>query len=126
MFPECRMPDHESASEHVYAAISDELTLNGRAQRSFATFCQTQFDAEVRQLMDECIDMNVIGNDEYSQIAEIEARCVRMLADLWNSPDPKQSAGCSTIGSSEAAMLGGLTMKWRWRQRMQKRGFFDR
>ena len=30
--------------------------------------------------------------------------------------------GCSTTGSSEAAMLGGLALKWRWRERMKAAG----
>ena len=59
----------------------------------------------------------MIDKDEYPQTAEIEARCVHMLADLWNSPDAANTLGCSTTGSSEAAMLGGLTMKWRWREK---------
>jgi glutamate decarboxylase len=37
-----------------------------------------------------------------------------MLADLWNSPTAANTVGCSTTGSSEAAMLGGLAMKRRW------------
>jgi glutamate decarboxylase len=49
-------------------------------------------------------------------MAELESRCVHMLADLWNSPDPAKTIGCSTTGSSEAGMLGGLALKWKWLQ----------
>ena len=72
--------------------------------------------------MDECIDKNMIDKDEYPQSAEIEARCVHILADLWNSPDAANTMGCSTTGSSEAAMLGGMAMKWRWREKMKAAG----
>jgi len=72
--------------------------------------------------MDLCIDKNMIDKDEYPQSAEIEARCVHMLADLWNSPDAANTQGCSTTGSSEAAMLGGMAMKWRWREKMRAQG----
>jgi hypothetical protein len=72
--------------------------------------------------MDECIDKNMIDKDEYPQSAEIENRCVHMLADLWNSPDAANTMGCSTTGSSEAAMLGGMAMKWRWREKMKAAG----
>ena len=61
----------------------------------------------------------MIDKDEYPQTAEIEVRCVHMLADLWHSPDAANTMGCSTTGSSEAAMLGGLAMKWRWREQRQ-------
>jgi glutamate decarboxylase len=67
--------------------------------------------------MADCIDKNMIDKDEYPQTAEIEARCVRLLADLWHAPDGATAIGCSTTGSSEAAMLGGLALKWRWRAR---------
>jgi len=39
---------------------------------------------------------------------------VSILADLWNAPDPQAAVGCSTTGSSEACMLGGLALKRRW------------
>jgi glutamate decarboxylase len=64
----------------------------------------------------------MIDKDEYPQTAEIESRCVRMLADLWNSSDAANAQGCSTTGSSEAAMLGGLAMKTRWRKKRERAG----
>jgi glutamate decarboxylase len=94
----------------------------GTRVKTFATFCQTWVEPQVRQLMDECLDKNMIDKDEYPQMAEIESRCVEMLADLWNSPNPSNRLGCSTSGSSEAAMLGGVAMKWRWRRRRQREG----
>jgi glutamate decarboxylase len=72
--------------------------------------------------MDLCVDKNMIDKDEYPQSAELEGRCVHMLADLWNSPDAANTLGCSTTGSSEAAMLGGMAMKWRWREKMKAAG----
>ena len=102
---------------HVYATIRDELMLDGNARQNLATFCQTYEEPEVHQLMDDCIDKNMVDKDEYPQTAEIEQRCVRMLADLWNGPDANAGVGCSTTGSSEAAMLGGLAMKRRWEAR---------
>jgi glutamate decarboxylase len=45
-----------------------------------------------------------------------------MLADLWNSPAATTTIGCSTTGSSEAAMLGGLALKWKWRERQRRAG----
>jgi glutamate decarboxylase len=74
------------------------------------------------RLMADTAEKNMIDKDEYPQTAEIEARCVRMLAQLWNSPDHHEATGCSTTGSSEAAMLAGLALKWRWRQRMRDAG----
>ncbi|WP_330202172.1 glutamate decarboxylase [Cyanobacterium sp. Dongsha4] len=120
--PKYRFPDKENEPRHVYQLIHDELMLDGNARQNLATFCQTWLEPEVHKLMDECIDKNMVDKDEYPQTAELESRCVHMLADLWNSPDAVNTMGCSTTGSSEAAMLGGLAMKWRWRKKMEALG----
>jgi glutamate decarboxylase len=106
----------------VYYLVHDELMLDGNSRMNLATFCQTWGDEYVHKLMDECLDKNMIDKDEYPQTAEIENRCVHILADLWNSPESTTTMGCSTTGSSEAAMLGGLAMKWRWRNNRKKEG----
>ncbi|MEH6832969.1 MULTISPECIES: glutamate decarboxylase [Falsihalocynthiibacter] len=114
-------PGSESDPRNVYASIRDELMLDGNSRQNLATFCQTWEEPEIHQLMDDCIDKNMVDKDEYPQTAEIEQRCVRMLADLWNAPSD-EATGCSTTGSSEAAMLGGLAMKRRWEARRKAEG----
>lgn len=115
--PKTHFPQQESHPRHVFDAVRDELMLDGNSRQNLATFCQTWVDDEIRDLMNLSIDKNMIDKDEYPQTAEIENRCVHMLADLWHSPDPLNTLGCSTIGSSEAAMLGGLALKWQWRKK---------
>ena len=108
--------------EAAYELISSELLLDGQARLNLATFVTTWMPSIAARLMAETADKNMIDKDEYPQTAEIEARCVNILADLWNSPEPTTATGCSTTGSSEAAMLGGLALKWRWRERMRAAG----
>lgn len=108
--------------ELVKELILDELLLDGNAKQNLSTFCQTFSDDYTREIMDQCIVKNMIDKDEYPQSAEIESRCVHILADLWNSPASKTTLGCSTTGSSEAAMLGGLALKWRWRKKREAAG----
>jgi glutamate decarboxylase len=73
------------------------------------------------KLMEDTADKNMIDKDEYPQTAEIESRCVNIIAHMWNCGE-ELATGCSTTGSSEAAMLGGMALKWRWRERMQQAG----
>jgi glutamate decarboxylase len=120
--PKYRFPVEEHEPRHVYQVVHDELMLDGNARQNLATFCQTWLEPEIHELMEDCIDKNMIDKDEYPQTAEIEARCVHMLADLWNSPQAANTIGCSTTGSSEAAMLGGLALLWQWRKRMKAQG----
>ena len=118
--PKYRFPKAGIERAAAYQLVHDELLLDGNSRQNLATFCQTWVEPEISQLMHECIDKNMIDKDEYPQTAEIESRCIHMLADLWNSPDAANTLGCSTTGSSEAAMLGGLAMKWRWRKRRRQ------
>ena len=80
--PKCKFPGVETKSSSAYQLVHDELLLDGNSRQNLATFCQTWVEPEIRKLMDECIDKNLIDKDEYPQMAEIESRCVRMLADL--------------------------------------------
>jgi glutamate decarboxylase len=120
--PKYKFPADEHQPSQVYSLIHDELLLDGNSRQNLATFCQTWVEPEVHKLMNECLDKNMIDKDEYPQTAEIEARCVHMLADLWNSPDEANTIGCSTTGSSEAAMLGGMAMKHRWEAKQRAAG----
>ena len=120
--PKYRFPKTEQVTQHAYSVVHDELMLDGNSRQNLATFCQTWAEPEVHQLMDECMDKNMIDKDEYPQTAEIEARCIHMLADLWNSPTGANTIGCSTTGSSEAAMLGGMAMKRSWEAKRKAAG----
>jgi len=115
-------PKQSTAPGVVYNLIHDELILDGNSRQNLATFVTTWMEPEAKQLMAECFDKNMIDKDEYPQTAEIESRCANMLAHLWNSPAHEIATGTSTIGSSEAAMLGGMAMKWNWREKMKKAG----
>jgi glutamate decarboxylase len=120
--PKATFPEEGIDRSAAYQVVHDELLLDGNSRQNLATFCQTWIEPEVSQLMTECLDKNIVDKDEYPQIAELESRCVRILADLWNSPQASTALGCSTTGSSEAAMLGGLALKWSWRKKRQAAG----
>jgi glutamate decarboxylase len=120
--PKFHIPDRGMSPSSAYNLIHDELLLDGNSRQNLATFCTTWVEPEVRRLMDESIDKNMIDKDEYPQTAEIESRCVHILADLWHAPSAGETIGCSTTGSSEAAMLGALSLKWQWRKKRQAAG----
>ena len=106
----------------AYQIIHDELMIDGNARLNLATFVTTWMEPQAQALMSECFDKNMIDKDEYPQTAELEMRCVSILARLWNAHDADQATGCSTTGSSEAAMLGGLALKRRWQHRRRAEG----
>ena len=120
--PRHRIPDDEMAPDVAYQIIHDELMLDGNARMNLATFVTTWMEPQAEKLMAECLDKNMIDKDEYPQTAELEMRCVNTLSRLWNAPDADQATGCSTTGSSEAAMLGGLALKRLWQKRRGEAG----
>lgn len=120
--PKYTIPEESSDPRIIYSVVRDELLLDGNSRQNLATFCTTWVEDEVKQLMTDSVDKNMIDKDEYPQTAEIESRCVHIIADLWHSPQAEDTIGCSTTGSSEAAMLGGLAMKWRWRKKREAQG----
>jgi glutamate decarboxylase len=122
--PKFKLPKEEMPPRNAYQLVHDELMLDGHARLYLATFVTTWSEPEARQLMSESFDKNMIDKDEYPQTAEIEMRCTNIIADLFHarSNEEESACGCSTIGSSEAAMLCGMAMKWNWRKKRQKEG----
>jgi glutamate decarboxylase len=112
--PRHELPGGEMPPDIAYQIIHDELMLDGNARMNLATFVTTWMEPQAEKLMSECFDKNMIDKDEYPQTAEIERRCVNILARLWHAPEAGEATGCSTTGSSEAAMLGGLALKRAW------------
>ena len=120
-------PSHKLAARGMPAAaayqlIHDELNLDGNPALNLATFVTTWMEPEAARLIEENLYRNYIDHDEYPQTAQIEQRVVNMLAHLFHAPPAASFAGTSTIGSSEAVMLGGLAMKWRWKERRSQAG----
>jgi glutamate decarboxylase len=120
--PRHELPAGEMPPDVAYQVIHDELMLDGNARLNVATFVSTWMEPQAERLIAECLDKNMIDKDEYPQTAEIESRCVGILANLWHAPEAAQATGCSTTGSSEAAMLGGLALKRRWQKRRAAEG----
>src|SRR5437762_2327022 len=100
--------------------IQQELVLDGIPDRNLATFVTTWMEPEAREIIADSLNRNFIDHAEYPRTAEIEQRCIRMLADLYNAPG--ETTGARTQGSSEAIMLGALSLKWKWRQRREAAG----
>ncbi len=120
--PRDRLPDGPMLPQTAYQVVMDEVMLDGNARFNLATFVTTWMDEEADKLYAATVDKNMIDKDEYPQTAEIEARCVRMLGDLWHVPDAADSVGTSTTGSSEGCMLAGLALKRRWQQARRAAG----
>lgn len=108
--------------EIAYRLVADEMMHDGNPRYNLATFVQTYMEKEATQIMMDTLSTNAIDKAEYPQTTEVEKRCVNIIANLWNAPTDKAYMGTSTVGSSEACMLGGMAMKFRWRKKAQELG----
>jgi glutamate decarboxylase len=120
--PRLRIPDETTPPEIAARLVRGDLILDGNARLNLATFVTTWMEPEAAALMADAVDKNMIDKDEYPQTAELEMRCVNILADLWHADSAGRAVGTSTTGSSEAAMLGGMALLWRWRARRRAAG----
>jgi glutamate decarboxylase len=118
--PDHKLPKSGMSAEEAQGLIEQEMVLDGLPARNLATFVTTWMEPEADQVIQQALRVNFIDHAEYPQSAEIEQRCIRMLADLFNAPG--ETTGARTQGSSEAIMLGALSLKWKWRDRMQAAG----
>jgi glutamate decarboxylase len=113
--PELGMPSHDAMR-----LLGEELLLDGNPMRNLATFVTTWMEPDAQRVIAENLHRNYIDHAEYPQTAKIEQRCIRMLADLFHAPG--ETTGTRTQGSSEAIMLGALSLKWKWRERREAAG----
>jgi glutamate decarboxylase len=118
--PDGAIPDRPMSATGAMRLVTQELSVEGIPERNLATFVTTWMEPEAREIIDANLHRNFIDHAEYPRTFEIEERCVRMLAELFNAPG--ETTGTSTQGSSEAIMLGALSLKWKWRKRREEAG----
>jgi glutamate decarboxylase len=118
--PTDKIPEVGTEALIAKRIIEQDVVLDGIPERNLATFVTTWMEPEAQDVIGENLHRNFIDHAEYPQTAEIEQRCIRMLADLYNAPG--ETTGARTQGSSEAIMLGALSLKWKWRERRKAAG----
>ncbi|OAA52860.1 glutamate decarboxylase [Cordyceps fumosorosea ARSEF 2679] len=149
--PKDSMPEGEMPKEVAYQMIKDQLSLDGNPKLKYtnlASFVSTYMvspfflrpppsliitldamltfvlaqEQEALNLMADAFPTNFIDYEEYPYTADIQNRCVSMIANLFHAPADGDAIGTSTVGSSEAIMLAVLAMKRRWKQARQAAG----
>jgi glutamate decarboxylase len=115
--PDGAIPEEAMSPIAAMRLVEQELAVEGIPERNLATFVTTYMEPEARVVIDENLHRNFIDHAEYPQTFEIQQRCIRMLAELFHAPG--ETTGTSTQGSSEAIMLGALSLKWKWKERRE-------
>jgi glutamate decarboxylase len=118
--PSREFPAEGMSSTDAMRLVAEDIALEGDPARNLATFVTTWMEPEAQRIIAANLHRNFIDHAEYPRTAEIEQRCIRMLADLFHAPGA--TTGARTQGSSEAIMLGALSLKWNWRTRRAAAG----
>jgi glutamate decarboxylase len=118
--PTRAFPDGGMSAQDAMRLVAEDIALEGDPVRNLATFVTTWMEPEAQRIIAMNLHRNFIDHAEYPRTAEIEQRCIRMLADLFHAPG--KTTGARTQGSSEAIMLGSLSLKWNWRKRRAAAG----
>ena len=84
--PDHQLPQHGMPPADAMRLLGEELVLDGIPMRNLATFVTTWMEPEAQRVIADNLHRNYIDHAEYPQTAEIEQRCIRMLADLFHAP----------------------------------------
>ena len=121
--PKDRLPEHPTDPKIAYQMVKQETIAQTQPRLNLATFVTTYMDTFATKLMNDAIDINYIDETEYPRIAGMTAKCVNILANLWNTPEQGEwKTGACTVGSSEACMLGGVAAWLLWKKRREAKG----
>ena len=117
------IPMEPTTPQIAYQMVKDETFAQTQPRLNLATFVTTYMDDYATKLMNEAININYIDETEYPRIAVMNAKCINIMANLWNSPEQaKWKTGALAIGSSEACMLGGVAAWLRWKDKRKAQG----
>ncbi len=120
--PKYRLPAEGVNAQAAYQVVHDELNLDGNPALNLASFVTSWMEPQANVLAVETMAKNMIDQDEYPQTEEVHRRVVAIVARLFNPPPGQRPTGTSTIGSSEAIMLGMLAHKRSWQRRRERAG----
>ena len=85
--PRTQMNDEPVEPRIAYEMIKEYLSIEGNATQNLTTFCQTYMEPMATRIMSEVMEEDAIDKYEYPMTADLENRCVAMIADLWHA-DP--------------------------------------
>ena len=85
--PSEKIPQHPTTPEIAYQMVKDETYAQTQPRLNMATFVTTYMDEYATKLMNDAIAINYIDETEYPRVAVMCARCINIIANLWNSPE---------------------------------------
>jgi len=116
------LPEEGSAAQHCLRMIEDYHLLDFSERLNTSSYVNVVFEPEEEQAALMGLKVNLADQTVYPESFKMHNDTLNMIAKLWNCPKPPDFdeygcyAGAGTVGSTEACLLAGLALKFRWRQ----------
>ena len=116
------IPPRGTSAATVQALIENAHALDFDQRLNTSSYVNVSFEPEEEAVALLGLGVNLADQTVYPQSYKLHDRVVNMLARLWHCPEPsnfaetQNFAGAGTVGSTEACLLAGLALKFRWRE----------
>lgn len=122
-----KIPQEGSSAKDVKTIIENTLATDVIPSLNTSSYVNVQNEAEERDIILRGMSINIADQTIYPQAFNIHNKVVNMIGHMWHCPENEeyQQSGCfagaGTMGSTEACLLAGLALKFRWRAWYSKR-----
>eukprot|EP00930_Biecheleria_cincta_P024954 TRINITY_DN17810_c0_g1_i2.p1 TRINITY_DN17810_c0_g1~~TRINITY_DN17810_c0_g1_i2.p1 ORF type:complete len:531 (+),score=101.32 TRINITY_DN17810_c0_g1_i2:165-1595(+) len=125
------IPQQGAHPRHCKATIEDYHMLDFSERLNTSSYVNVVFEPEEEEVAAMGLRVNLADQTVYPESFKMHNDTLNMIAKLWNCPKPEDFdaygcyAGAGTVGSTEACLLAGLALKFRWRAWYAKKHGMD-
>ncbi|CAM5736009.1 glutamate decarboxylase [Streptomyces hirsutus] len=115
--PSETFPEEGMTATDAMRLLDADLAMEGDPQRNLATFVTTWMEPEAQRIIAENLHRQPHRPRGVPHLRRDRAALRAHARGPLHAPG--ETTGCRTQGSSEAIMLGALSLRWKWRERRQ-------
>jgi glutamate decarboxylase len=121
------LPENGMPAKTVKTQIENNHELDFNFKLNTSSYVNVSFEEEENEIALMGLRVNLADQTVYPASYKMHDSVVNMIANLWHCPKPVDFdeygvfAGAGTVGSTEACLLAGLALKFRWRKWFAKR-----
>lgn len=116
------IPEAGLPSKTVRSIIENNHVLDFNQKLNTSSYVNVEFEEDEEAIALMGMRVNLADQTVYPQSYKMHDTVVNMIAQLWHCPTPSDMdeydvfPGAGTVGSTEACILAGLALKFRWRE----------
>jgi len=116
------VPEEGCDARHCVRVVEDYHLLDFSERLNTSSYVNVVFEPEEEKVALMGLKVNLADQTVYPESFRMHNDTLNMIAKAWHCPKPEDFdeygcyAGAGTVGSTEACLLAGLAMKFRWRK----------